>query len=121
MRLLIVLIGVRGSGKTTLINSLRAREDIAVLTPTTTRPKRGADDHEYHFVDSWPASEMAWRISLESYTYGMSQVELQRITDSRIGVTVFDPAALDVLREFRKKSIADVVLIGLDTVNTLEV
>lgn len=119
MRQLLVLTGVRGAGKTTAVNRLRTCAGIIVLQPTTTRTKRQDKEEEYQFVEHWPESGMAWVISVGKYKYGMRQSEIERITPPMIGLTVFDPGSLDILESYRKRHDGSIVIVGLDTLASL--
>lgn len=122
MATLIVLVGVRGAGKTTTQERLGRDYGMTVLVPSTTRPARGEWDVEYdfHTLDSWGEVDLAWSISIGKEKYGMRASEISSLK-SGLGVTVFHPPHLDVLREFsaKNKNIR-VVTVGLDTVDSPE-
>lgn len=113
MRKLLVLVGVQGSGKTT---ALQAFTKGKVLKPSTTRPKRFPAEDEYHFEKQWTTSKFAWTIKRGSNSYGMRWAELQAI--DRIGITVFDPAALGTLKASPANREFEIVTVGLDTLAT---
>lgn len=117
---LVFLVGVRGAGKSTLIDALRGKPGISVLKPSTTRKPRGGGDEEYHFSKDWQSEQMAWEISVGDEKYGMLKSELAKLKESPFAVTVFDPASIEELRSFRRESDCQVLTVGLDTIQTVE-
>lgn len=120
MATLLVLIGVRGAGKTSTQERLRSHSGLRVLTPSTTRDPRSADDREYDFraVDAWMESDFAWSISAGGVYYGMRKAEIESLGEG-VGITVFHPAHIEALREFGAQNPgARIVTIGLDTVRS---
>src|SRR5689334_7768673 len=111
MRRLLVLVGVRGSGKTTAIGAFSRG---TVLKPSTSRPKRTPTESEYHFETTWDPLVMAWSIAVASQHYGMRRSELDRISD--LGITVFEPSNLATLDAWAMSSDFEVITVGLDTV-----
>ncbi len=118
MKTIVVLTGAAGAGKTTITRALEASGAVAVLKPFTTRPRRGEDEREYHFVERRPAAaRTAWAIEHGGNNYGMLNSELDRIEPGKIGLTVFAPMQLDHLERVRTgRPDFEVVIIGLDTI-----
>jgi deoxycytidine triphosphate deaminase/predicted kinase len=114
MRKLLVLVGVQGAGKTTVLKRFSSG---AVLKPSTTRPRRSPTEDEYHFEKSWNDPDYAWKIARGQHTYGMRWSELRSI--EYLGMTVFDPASLQTLKASPARTEFEIVTIGLDTVSTL--
>ena len=75
--MLIVLVGARGAGKTTLQDNLRG-EGVEVLQPSTTRLPRFQGETEYDFVQNWKPHNYAWSITVGEHFYGMRRSELKR-------------------------------------------
>ena len=119
MAVLVVLIGTRGAGKSTTTALLR-QEGLFVLTPSTDRPPRSPGDREYHFETDWSGVDLAWEFTLGQHKYGMRKLEIDEAVRRGIGVTIFEPGNIEILREFKNSSKIEVVSIGLDTVKTLE-
>ncbi|UFS66260.1 hypothetical protein LO749_17190 [Paracoccus denitrificans] len=117
--MIFVITGVRGSGKTTLIDSLRERGE-KILKPSTSRPKRFEGEDEYYFVEDWAENQFAWVIEVGNYKYGYTKEELLKAGDGKAAFMVFDPLTLDVLRNYSKTSSIEMILVGLDTIATLE-
>ncbi|ODT84898.1 MAG: hypothetical protein ABS69_01785 [Nitrosomonadales bacterium SCN 54-20] len=115
--MLIVLVGARGAGKSTLQDSLRS-SGVRVLQPSTTRSERGRDDKEYDFVTGWDASLYAWSILVGTQTYGMRTSELSH-AENEICITVFEPTQLSVFEDVRKSFPFDTMTVGLDTIADL--
>jgi deoxycytidine triphosphate deaminase len=118
----LVLVGVRGSGKTT---GCRALEALGVhrIRPSTTRPRRGPDDNEYDFVaaDAWDTCDMAWRISVGPHQYGVSKAEMARCAEWPLSCCVFYPAALDKLTTYAQRcATLEFITVGVDTVKSLK-
>ena len=112
--MLIVLVGARGAGKSTLQDTLRAN-GTAVLQPTTTRSPRSATDNEYNFVSTWDDALYAWKITVGSDTYGMRRSELDRARTA-ICVTVFEPLSLGVFDGVRHALDMETMTVGLNTI-----
>lgn len=119
MSVLVVLIGTRGAGKSTTLDFIR-RQGYFVLTPSTTRPPRGPEDTEYFFEDNWEEVELAWEIGVGQYKYGMRESEIDNAINKGIGITVFEPGGIDVLKRFKAAARLEVVTIGLDTIGSIE-
>ena len=115
--MLIVLVGARGAGKSTLQDALRAGETV-VLKPSTTRAPRFLNDVEYDFVTHWDDPLYAWRISVGSDTYGMRRSELDR-AKSDTCVTVFEPLSLGVFDALRHTLGLVTMTVGLNTIADL--
>jgi deoxycytidine triphosphate deaminase len=115
--MLIVLIGVRGAGKTTLQSSLQQR-GVRILQPSTTRGKRGRHDREYDFVKTWDESLYAWKIPVGSNTYGMRSSELANAANE-VCVTVFEPTQMHVFEGKRSAFPFETLTVGLDTISDL--
>lgn len=116
--MLYVITGVRGAGKTTLINSLSRENVVAVLQPSTTRPARFEGEKEYDFVETWDVTRYAWSIRYGKDVYGMRRSEVDR-TSHIDAITVFEPTSIEIFNEFRRKEAISSFTIGLDTVNDL--
>ena len=114
--MLYVITGIRGSGKTTLIDNLSRENIVAVLQPSTTRRPRFEGEMEYDFVGSWEADRYAWSIRYGSDFYGMRRSEVLR-TLHVDAVTVFEPTSIGVFYEFRRTEGIPATTIGLDTVH----
>lgn len=115
MRILIVLIGMQGAGKTTAIANVR---EALVLKPSTQRARRFPGENEYHFETNWDANAFAWTITRGETNYGMRYSEIDRIRTT--GITVFDPEHRDVLVNSKVYERFEVVTVGLDTLATLQ-
>jgi deoxycytidine triphosphate deaminase len=117
--MLIVLVGARGTGKTTLLESLRKRPGITILQPSTTRAPRSSNDREYDFREQWNPDDLAWTIDVDSAHYGMRRSEVEKARSS-VCFTVFDPLNIEKLDDFRKNSDLEIMTIGLGTITTRE-
>ncbi len=115
MKYLIVLVGVQGAGKSTILANCSSG---IVLKPSTTRPKRNDTDNEYYFEQTLDNNSFAWIITRGSYKYGMLISELDKIQS--LGITVFDPKSLSLLKDYPAVKKFEIVTIGLDTVSTIE-
>ena len=114
MKNLLVLVGIQGAGKTTVLKRFVSG---TVLRPSTTRPRRSPTEDEYHFEQAWHDPDYAWKITRGQYAYGMRWAELRSI--EHLGITVFDPAALQTLKASPARTEFEIVTIGLDTIATL--
>lgn len=114
MKQLIVLIGVRGAGKTTVVTGF---SEGKVLKPSTDRTPRFAGESEYHFEAAWDLNRFAWTIRVGNSNYGMRWEELNAI--ETVGITVFDPASLSSLDNSDVKKKFEIIKVGLDTVDSL--
>ena len=119
MAVLLVLIGTRGSGKSTTLDYL-GRNGILVLKPSTTRPRRTADDKEYHFETNWEKVDLEWRIAVGEFQYGMRRSEIDRAVERGLGVTIFEPGEIGELHEFRERRRIEVITVGLDTLDSVQ-
>ena len=117
---LIFLIGTRGSGKTSVSNFLTERGKL-VLSPSTSRPKRFEDEQEYHFEEEWNSELLAWEIPVGGEWYGMRLSEIERIERGSVAVTVFEPKSIDVLLQFKAHTSIEVITVGLDTIESVQV
>lgn len=115
--MLIVIVGPRGAGKSTLQTRLRDR-GVRVLQPSTTRAPRGDSDQEYNFVDAWDEATHAWKIEVGTHTYGMRRSELIGV-DKETCVTVFDPMNLHVFQKIRESFGFETMTVGLMTISDL--
>ncbi|MGZ5547226.1 MAG: dCTP deaminase domain-containing protein [Nitrososphaeraceae archaeon] len=120
MSKLLFLVGIRGSGKTTTLNSLQGQNGFMILKPSTTRPKRNLNETEYYFVDNWQSENYAWEIELKQNYYGMSNDELAKISPETYGITVFEPSSIDELIQFRNNCKENILTIGIDTISSIE-
>lgn len=114
MKKLLVLVGVRGAGKTTVVESFKGGR---VLKPSTTRKKRFDAESEYHFEESWNPEEFAWTITFGGNNYGMRWSELREIPN--LGLTVFEPSSLQTLHGSNVNKEFEVITIGIDTISSL--
>lgn len=114
MKILIVLIGMQGAGKTSALNAVKYG---VVLKPSTARAKRSDTEDDYHFETAWNQIDYAWTIDRNGVNYGMRKEEFGKITD--IGITVFDPANINSLQQFKTSTIYEVVTVGIDTIESL--
>ncbi len=114
MKTLLLLVGVQGAGKTSVLQSVN---NVQVLKPSTRRAQRFPTEDEYHFEKTWPANKFAWTIARCNVNYGMRKSELDKI--ARIGITVFDPAHLHELATSNIPNEFEIITIGLDTINNL--
>lgn len=114
MKKLIVLVGIQGAGKTTVLKSFKGGK---VLKPSTTRQPRFAGESEYFFEAGWNAPDFAWAIDRGADKYGMRWAELRSIDN--LGVTVFDPASLQTLKASAAKEEFEIFTVGLDTIKDL--
>ena len=114
---LIVLIGCRAAGKSTLQERAAKWRDTLVLRPSTARPARAGETDEYDFVTgTWPEQAMAWSIDIGRYKYGMRKDQLIRL-GQEMGITVFDPGNIGELERYRNQHTNDleIVTVGLNT------
>jgi hypothetical protein len=116
--MLYVLTGVRGAGKTTLINAIRQSDLGLVLQPSTTRGPRFEGEAEYEFVTSWSPERYAWSIKVGEHYYGMRLSEIAR-SETAPAFTVFEPIAIQTFYDYRDRSGIRAMTIGLDTVSDL--
>lgn len=114
--MLLVLVGARGAGKTTLAKTLHGA-GITVLKPTTTRAPRFPGEDEYDFVNRWTDSKYAWKIGSGPF-YGMRKSEVDKAA-SQTCVTVFDPIHLNVFESVRRSLGTETMTIGLNTIADL--
>lgn len=119
--ILVFLVGVRGSGKTTALNSFKSNNDVLILKPSTTRKKRFESEGEYYFTDAWNSEDYAWEIDVGSDKYGMLNSEIEKAKGYSCALTVFDPGSFEVLKRFRENTDIDVLTVGLDTIDSLDV
>ncbi len=115
MRILIVLIGMQGAGKTSALANARGAR---VLKPSTERAPRFTGENEYHFETNWDVSKFAWTITRGQSKYGMRNSEIDLI--ETVGITVFDPEHFNVLATSRVYDSFEVVTVGLDTLETFQ-
>ncbi|WP_139114767.1 dCTP deaminase domain-containing protein [Rhizorhabdus dicambivorans] len=113
--MLIVIVGPRGAGKSTLQDRLRA-QGIQVLKPSTTRKPRDANDKEYNFVTKWNDATHAWKITVGPDTYGMRWSELNHAAAATCA-TVFDPMSLEVFQNVRETIGCETMTVGLATID----
>lgn len=112
--MLLVLVGARGAGKTTLQGRLK-ESGVEVLIPSTTREPRFEGETEYDFVTSWRPANYAWSIDVGKETYGMRRSELAK-AKTRTCVTVFEPLRLEVFEQKRRELDIETMTIGLATI-----
>lgn len=122
MATLIVLIGVRGAGKTTVLRSLSS-EGYRVLQPSTTRAPRTSTDTEYDFTThiDWPSPPKAWEIIVGTEKYGMRKSEISLAIQDGVAFTVFEPSNLAVLKSCKDQLGIEVITVGLDTIQNIEI
>ena len=116
--MLYVVTGVRGAGKTTLIDNIKNAGIGRVLQPSTTRLPRFEGEAEYEFVPSWTHGRYAWSISVGEYIYGMRISEIEKAAEAP-GFTVFEPISIDTFYDYRQRSGIAALTIGLDTVSDI--
>lgn len=114
MKKLLVLVGLQGAGKTTVLNSFKGGR---VLTPSTTRKPRFSGENEYHFENGWNSTDFAWEIDRGAEKYGMRWQELKLVEN--VGLTVFDPASLPKLKASGAKEEFEIFTVGLNTIRDL--
>ena len=120
MATLIFLIGTRGAGKTS-VSKFLAEKGRLVLKPSTSRPKRFEGEGEYHFEDVWNSDLLAWEIRVGEYSYGMRNSEISRVSRDGVAITVFEPRNIDVLLQFKTRTDIEVITLGLDTIDSLDI
>ncbi|EPC03205.1 hypothetical protein L861_23130 [Litchfieldella anticariensis FP35 = DSM 16096] len=122
MPIFIFIVGVRGAGKTTLIESIKENsQEIRILRPTTTRSRRNPQDAEYDFVDSMDDEEnYLWVINVGREKYGVHKREVNGLNESDLCICPFDPGSYHVLKDFRGKNPGRVVTVGLDTIDNID-
>ena len=85
---ILVLGGVSGCGKTSLLEALCKEREVVVPTSTTTRPRReGEDDGYYHFLtpEEFEKCSFVETVEYGGNKYGLTEVELERsLTVARI-------------------------------------
>ncbi|WP_027161898.1 hypothetical protein [Mesorhizobium sp. WSM1293] len=113
--MLYVVTGVRGAGKTTLIDAIRQSDLGLVLQPSTTRAPRFEGEVEYEFVKSWSPERYAWSIKVGEHYYGMRLSEIAK-SETAPAFTVFEPIAIQTFYDYRDRSGISAMTIGLDTV-----
>lgn len=118
--MLYVVTGVRGAGKTTLIDNVAKDRIGFVLQPSTTRPPRFVGEAEYDFVHQWDAEKYAWVIEHGGHMYGMRISEIERSCEIH-AFTVFEPLSIETFYRYRQATDLQALVIGLDTVCDLEV
>lgn len=116
--MLYVVTGVRGAGKTTLIENIKKAGIGHVLQPSTTRLPRYDGEVEYEFVPSWSLERYAWSISVGEYIYGMRMSEIDKAAKAPV-FTVFEPISIDTFYDYRQRSGVAALTIGLDTVSDI--
>lgn len=119
MKRIIVLVGLQGAGKTSLIERIEGIDNLVTLRPSTSREKREIEVDEYHFEKKWNKDLFAWSIDRGAKKYGMRNSELSRIKDGQCGLTVFAPESISDLEEYKKTSPFEVITIGLDTIDSI--
>ncbi|RUU85964.1 hypothetical protein EOB59_30505 [Mesorhizobium sp. M7A.F.Ca.MR.176.00.0.0] len=117
--MLYVITGVRGAGKTTLIDSIKRQQVATILQPSTTRPRRFKGEAEYNFVRKWDLEKYAWTIEYGGYNYGMRKSEIERSINT-FCFTVFEPTSIDIFYNYRANERLDAKVIGLDTIRNLK-
>ncbi|MDE3098722.1 MAG: hypothetical protein KGJ88_04555 [Verrucomicrobiota bacterium] len=122
MKTIVVLVGVRGCGKSTLIATAKSFPLVHVLQPSTTRGQRPDDDGQYHHQEKkhWNKNDFAWTIEVAEHFYGLRKSELESIKSGEIGFTVFHPGNLKVLHDYRATSPLEFITVGLDNINSYE-
>lgn len=123
MRYVYMLLGVRGAGKTSILNELDQDDRYQVLNTVTTRKKRGSGDSFYNFIDDieWESLQLAYELEAGSTKYGMEVSELYTFNKDKIGVTVFHPLFSEMIEDIRQEhNNIKFITIGLDTIETLE-
>jgi len=120
MNTVVVLVGVAGAGKSTLIARARQIHGVRILQPSTTRPLRKGETNEYDWreLKAWNNSDYAWTIEAKGHRYGMRKSELHTLKPGEIGLTVFHPGSLEALDRYSPGSDLEFVTVGLDTVKT---
>ncbi len=113
--MLVVLVGVRGAGKSTALETLK-KIGALVLVPSTTRNRRSPSDNEYDFVEEWKDGVYGWTITVGANKYGMRNAELAK-AHKNVCVTVFDPLSIDTFIAWKSTAGVEVLTIGLDTVS----
>lgn len=116
MRVLILLVGLQGAGKTTILGKVT---EALVLKPSTQRKPRYIGESEYHFEIDWIPDNYAWTIDRGTSKYGMRNDELEKI--QHVGITVFDPSNLEKFLSGDLGKKFELVTVGLDTIGSLEV
>lgn len=125
MKTIFLLIGVRGAGKTTLLHNLNDAKDnnFCVLNSSTTRSPRENDEFIYH-VDSnkWEENKYLYYISNDDEKYGLLKSEVDRIQNSQIGITLYDPSHFEQI-EMDQKNNPNIqfVIIGIDIIDSIEI
>lgn len=119
MPVFIFVIGVRGAGKTTLINNYgKQTPAIPVLRPSTTRAKRNESDTEYDFVEHWDEEDYLWTIEVNSHKYGVHRKEIARLETNEPCLCVFDPGAISTINGLRDQYPGRVITVGIDTITS---
>lgn len=122
MPIFIFVVGARGAGKSTLINSIKASgQEVKILKPSTTRTRRNLQDKEYNFVDSMDDKEnYLWVIDVGGKNYGVHKKEIDGLNKNDLCICPFDPASYHSIAAFRDRNPGSVVTVGLNTIQTLE-
>ena len=114
--MLYVVAGVRGAGKTTLIENIRKANIGHILQPSTTRLPRFEGEAEYEFVPAWSRERYAWSISVGEHNYGVRISEIEKAAKAP-AFTVFEPISIDTFYDYRRNSGLAALTIGLNTVS----
>jgi deoxycytidine triphosphate deaminase len=118
MRTLVVIVGVRGAGKSCLLRTARNMKGVRILQPSTTDGSRSDEDDDYHFLpkDRWNDADYAWRFSVNGEWYGMRKAQIEETHDDEIGITQSHPDSIGELRRYAASIDTEVVTVGLDTI-----
>jgi len=123
LKKIFILIGVRGSGKTTILNELKKFCEYKILNTCTTRRPRYHNEEYYNFLDleSWSDIRFAYEIKYLEIKYGLGFDELDSLSNKQVGLTVFHPLFFEKIKTIRKQlKEYEIITIGLDTIKTYE-